>query len=37
MEICDVNSYAPDLIKYTFQIDRIPSHCEGTDEGQIFY
>ena len=23
--------------KRTFQIDRIPSHCEGTDEGRFFY
>ena len=23
--------------EHTFQIDRIPSNCEGTDEGRIFY
>ena len=38
MEICGLNSYPHDLINiYTFQKDRIPSDCEGTDEGQIFY
>ena len=38
MEICDLHFFTHDLINiYTFKTDRIPSHCEGTDEGRIFY
>ena len=36
MEICGLNSYTHDLINYTFQKDRIPSHVKELTEVEFF-